>query len=74
MKQELSIFVLFNTSLKMTTFLGITISKIALICTKDASIEGTYMRDIFVRSAWAESPCVRGASAVKHLEIDSQCF
>lgn len=74
MKQVLNIPVLLETSLGMTTFLGVTISKIALISTENASAKSIYIRSVFVGGACLKSFCTRSAYAVKYLEMDLQFF
>lgn len=63
-----------GTSSEMTTFLGITILKTALIGTEDAGFKSTCVRSTFVRGTYAESPCIGDASTVKHLGMNSQSF
>ena len=74
MERELSTPALLGTSLRMTIFSEVTISKIALIGIEGLGTENTCIRGVFVEGACAESLCVGGPSAVEHLETDSQSF
>lgn len=74
MKWELSNPTLLGISSEITTFLGVTIFKTALISIEDTGIKSTYIKSAFVRGTCAKSPCTGGASTVKHLGMNSQSF
>lgn len=74
MKQELNIFALFDTFWEMTTFLGIIISKIALINIKDMTTKSIYIQDIFVGNTYTKNFYIGSAIAIKYLRIDIQFF
>lgn len=63
-----------GTSSGMTIFLGIIISKTALINTEGAGTEHTFVKGAFIGGVYAKNLYIRNASAVKVLGIDLQSF
>ena len=62
-KQELNIPALLGTSSGMTTFLGVTISKIALIGTKSADAGRASTGDVCASGACIRGFCTKGSFA-----------
>lgn len=58
-KQKLNIPALLNTSLGITTFLGGTISKIALVGTKGADIRSASIGGVGTRRVWISGTCIK---------------
>lgn len=87
-KQDLSTSILLDIFLEMTTSSKVIILKLALISTKSADTESTYIKYAnvgnissaqvvcgkgeFVRGACAKSIYIRGASAIEQLGMNSQ--